>query len=116
MTAKQQQTALAYVCALVGILIATAIRYILDPILGEHVTFSVYFLAVALAAWAGGLSPALATAIVSSIVGTYMCTEPRGSIQVLNLEQLCALVLFLIVSLVIGILSEISLKSQERAR
>jgi signal transduction histidine kinase len=116
MTAKQQQTAIAYICAAVGILIATAIRFILDPILGEHVTFSVYFLAVALAAWAGGLSPALVTAICSCVVATIMFTEPRGSLQVLNLEQLCALVLFLTVSLVIGILSEISLKSQERAR
>jgi two-component system CheB/CheR fusion protein len=115
MTARQQQNAIAYVCALAGVLFATAIRFILDPILGEHVTFSVYFLAVSLAAWAGGLSPALVTAIASCIVATYMFTEPRGSLQVLNLEQLCALVLFLSVSLVIGILSEISLKSRERA-
>ena len=39
--------------ALLGIGAATAIRFALDEYLGEHLMFSLYFLAVAAAAWAG---------------------------------------------------------------
>src|SRR5438094_1893624 len=115
MKLPQHRTIVACLCAAVGILGATAIRYILDPFLGEHLTFSVYYLAGSFAGWTGGLSPALASALCSSLVANYCFTNPRGTLQVINLEELCALVLFLVVSLVIGILSEISLRSQDRA-
>src|SRR5262249_33821231 len=116
MIRPQDRTAIAYLCAIVGILVATAIRYALDPLLGEHLTFSVYYLAVSFAGWVGGLSPALATALCSSIVANYFFTNPRGTITIIDLEQLVALIIFLTVSLVIGILSEVSLRSQQRAR
>lgn len=116
MTLPRHRTMVAYLCAIVGILVATAIRYILDPILGEHLTFSMYYLAVSFAGWAGGLSPALATALFSCVLANFLFSQPRGTLQVIQLEELCALVLFLVVSLVIGILSEISLRSQDRAR
>ncbi len=95
---------------------ATAIRYALHPVLGEHLTFSVYYLAVSFAGWVGGLTPAFATAIMSSMLATYLFSNAGGVLQLHNAEEVCALIVFLLVSLVIGILSEISLRSQDRAR
>lgn len=106
----------AYFCAAVGIAAATEIRYLLLPELGEHLIFSMYYLAVSLAGWAGGLTPALITALSSSVLANYLFTEPRGILQLKSTEDLLSLALFLAVSLVIGILSEISLRSQARVR
>ena len=116
MKRPQRRTIYAYFCAAVGIAAATEIRYLLHPVLGEHLIFSMYTLAVSFAGWAGGLTPALVTALLSSVLANFLFTEPRGMIQIKNTEDLCALILFVAVSLVIGILSEISLRSQARVR
>ena len=105
-----------YAAALVGVGVATAVRSALDPVLGEHVMFSIYFLAVSVAAWAGGIRPAMITAILSSILANYLFSDPRGHLKMDTAEQLCALAIFLCVSMLIGVLCEISLNALERAR
>ena len=72
--------------------------------LGEHVMFSMYFLAVSVAAWAGGIRPAMVTALISAILANYLFSEPRGNLRIDDAEQLCALIVFLLVSLLIGVL------------
>ncbi len=104
-----------YGAALLGVGAATAIRFALDPVLGEHMMFSVYFLAVSVAAWAGGIRPAMVTALFSSVLANYLFSDPRGFFRVSS-EQLSSLIIFNSVSLLIGILWEISLKSTARAR
>jgi signal transduction histidine kinase len=104
----------AYFWAAVGIAAATEIRYLLHPMLGEHLVFSIYMLAVSLAGWAGGFTPAMVTAIVSGFLANYLFKDPRGTIQLDNVEDLISIIVFVAVSFVIGILSEISLRSQAR--
>jgi signal transduction histidine kinase len=116
MNRPSRRTVYAYFCAAVGIAAATEIRYFLHPELGQNLIFSIYYLAVSLAGWAGGLTPALVTALASSVLANYLFTEPRGMLQIKSAEDVWALGLFMSVSLVIGILSEISLRSQARAR
>jgi signal transduction histidine kinase len=115
-TLTKRRVWLAYAVAAVSIGAATAIRFSLDAVLGEHLIFSVYYLAVTLAAWAGGLRPALATAVVSSLIANWLFSEPQGSLRINNAEEFFALVLFLSVSTVIGTLAEISLRALARAR
>jgi signal transduction histidine kinase len=104
-----------YCAALLGVGIASAIRYALYPVLGgEHMMF--YFLAVSVAAWAGGVRPAIVTALFSSILGNYLFSEPRGHFEIHSTEQLLSLIVFNSVSLLIGILCEISIRSMARAR
>ena len=106
----------AYFYAAVGIAAATEIRYLLHPVLGEHLIFSIYMLAVSLAGWAGGFTPAMVTALVSALLANYLFTDPRGFLQLDSAEDLTAIIVFVSVSCVIGILSEISLRAQARAR
>lgn len=106
----------AYFWAAVGIAAATEIRYLLHPLLGEHLVFSIYMLAVSLAGWAGGFTPAMVTAIVSGFLANYLFKDPRGSIELDNPEDLVSIIVFVAVSCVIGILSEISLRSQARVK
>jgi signal transduction histidine kinase len=81
---------------------------------GEHMMF--YFVAVCVAAWAGGVRAAMATALFSSVLANYLFSEPRGYLHISDTEQLCSLIVFNAVSLLIGILCEISLKSMARAK
>src|SRR4029078_4771428 len=75
-----------------------------------------YYLAVSLAGWAGGFTPAVGTALASCLLANYLFSNPRGALRVDNVRDLCSLILFVVVSIVIGIISEISLRSQARAR
>jgi len=113
---SRQRTWVAYLAALASIGVATAIRFSLHDVLGEHLIFSVYYLAVTVAAWAGGIRPALVTAVLSSLLANLLFSAPRGSLRINNAEELFALVLFLSVSTVIGVLSETSLRALARAR
>src|SRR5262245_49648879 len=99
MKRPSRRTIYAYFCAAVGIAGATEIRYLLHPDLGEHLIFSVYYLAVSLAGLAGGFTPALVTALFSSVLANFLFTEPRGMLQVKNMEDLVALIVFVVVSL-----------------
>jgi signal transduction histidine kinase len=111
-----RRTIVVYGAALLGIGAATAIRFALDPVLGAQMQFSVYFLAVSLAAWSGGIRAAMITALLSSVLANYIFSDPRGFLKITNWEELCGLIIFMAVSLLIGVLCEISLKSLERAR
>ncbi len=104
-----------YCAVLLGIGIASATRSALYPVVGgEHMMF--YFVGVCVAAWAGGVRAAMATALFSSVLANYLFSEPRGYLHISNAEQLCSLIVFNVVSLLIGILCEISLKSIARAK
>jgi signal transduction histidine kinase len=99
-----------------SIVAAWAARYLFDPVLEDHASFTFFFLAVSVAAWIGGLRPALFAAIVSCLVANYYFTHPQGSFAISGHEEFLSLLLFIVVSLVIGGLSEISLRALERAR
>jgi signal transduction histidine kinase len=111
-----RRTVYAYFYAAVGIAAATEIRYLLHPVLGEHLIFSLYYLAISLAGWAGGFTPALVTALLSCGLANYLFNEPRGILQIRNAEDLTALIIFVGMSVFMGILSEMSLRSQARVR
>jgi signal transduction histidine kinase len=111
-----RRTLVVYSAAFLGIGAATAIRFAFDEVLGEHLMYSVYFLAVSIAAWAGGIRPAMITALLSCILANYIFSDPRGRFHITDWEELLGLIIFLAVSLLIGVLCEISLRSMERAR
>src|SRR3954468_11146508 len=98
MKRPSRRTVYAYFCAAVGIAAATEIRYLLHPVLGEHLIFSMYYLAVSFAGWAGGTRPALVTALLSCGLANYLFNEPRGIFQIRNAEDFCALIIFVCLS------------------
>jgi signal transduction histidine kinase len=112
----RSRRAIVYLIAAGSLVLATVLRFLLDPLLGDHLSFSFFFLAVSLAAWMGGVWPAVFTAFFSCLIGNYFFTHPQGSFTISNHEELFSLSLFVLVSLIIGLLSEISLRALERAR
>jgi signal transduction histidine kinase len=105
-----------YAFGIIGVVIASLLRSYFDPYLGEHLSFSFDYLAVFVAAWTGGVWPAIATAIVSALVSNYFFTDPYLSLEISSIEELLDLIFFVVVSVVIGILSEVSLRALARAK
>src|SRR3954470_23210654 len=103
-----------YLVGIFGVVIATVLRFLFDPYLGEHLSFSFDYLAVFVAAWTGGLWPALVTAILSSLVSNFFFTDPYLSLAISSVEELIDLIFFVLVSAIIGMLSEISLRAFAR--
>jgi PAS domain S-box-containing protein len=69
-----------YGVGVLAIVIAIALRYALDPFLGEVLPLIFFFLPVVLAAWYGGLGPGLLTTALSLLLGDFLFVTPRYSI------------------------------------
>jgi signal transduction histidine kinase len=96
--------------------VASLLRHWLADDLGDHLSFSFHFLAVFIAAWTGGFWPAAVTAILSTAMGNYFFSYPRYSFLINSKEEFLELSFFIVVSLTIAGLSEISLRALIRAR
>jgi signal transduction histidine kinase len=101
-----------YLVGLLGVVLATGLRQLLHPLLGDHLSFSFHLLAVFVAGWTGGLWPAAATAILSALISNYLFTD---SIWITSNEEALELSCFVLLSLIIAGLTEISVRALSRA-
>ena len=90
-----------YGLALGLVVLAIGARRILDPVLGNTMPFIFLFPAVMLAAWYGGAGPAVAAIVLGSLTAGIFLLEPRGSLDILRLEDRVGLALFCFVGLVL---------------
>jgi signal transduction histidine kinase len=105
-----------YLAGLSFVVVAAVVRWRYDTVLGDHASFTFFFLAVSISAWIGGLRPAFATAILSCMVGNYYFSHPHGTFYISGHEEAISLLIFVAVSIVIGLLAEKSLRALERAK
>jgi PAS domain S-box-containing protein len=71
-----------YGIALLGVFVATIIRWVLDPILDAQLPFFFYVFPLVIAAALGGLGPGLLATGLSLVIGDFLFIEPRGSLFV----------------------------------
>ena len=67
-------TALAALCA------AIALRWRLDPMVGDTLPLATLFGAVAVTVWVGGYRPAVIVALLGYLASAYLFVEPRGEL------------------------------------
>ncbi len=94
---------------------AIGLRLALDPLLGPHFYFSTLFFAVLLAAWYGGLGPALAAVALGALASIYFLLPPRGSFALAGQEEHAGLVLYLLTGLGIAALGGAMRQAQRQA-
>jgi len=107
-----------YGTAVVATLLATLLRKLLDPVLANTAPFSAYYAAVMVAAWYGGLGPALVALLSGALLADYLFIEPHLSLFASNLEHQVGLGLFITVDVVVAVLSEslhVSRRKTEKA-
>src|SRR5262245_24445186 len=87
----------AYLVSLGTVVLATVLRIGLDPVLGDHHPFTLYFGSVAIAAWYGGFGPAVMAIVLSYFSADWFFITPRFQINFPreNLDEFLALLAFL---------------------
>src|ERR1051326_5114643 len=108
----------AYGVSLLSVGVATVLRIGLDPVLGEHHPFTLYFAAVAVASWYGGLGPGLFAIVLSYFGADWFFISPRFELNLphTNLDEFMALMAFLFSSLAIAFTSQLLRHALQRAR
>jgi K+-sensing histidine kinase KdpD len=79
------------------------LRWLLDPLMGEHWATVTVYGAVAAAVWYGGYRPALVATILGYLACNYLFMEPRGHIALRHIYSSIGLALYLFAcSFIIG--------------
>jgi PAS domain S-box-containing protein len=94
---------LRYSIAIVGVLLATLLRMLLNPLLEHNAPYATYFIAVLFAAWACGLGPALLALCLGALGAIYFFIPPHNSMALSGAANIGGFVLYLSVG-TIGIL------------
>jgi PAS domain S-box-containing protein len=104
----------AYVVALAAVLVAVALRWLLDPLLGNDLPLVTLFGAVAVAVWVGGYRPATAVVVVGYLACDFLFMAPRGAFA-LDLHRVVGILAYLFTcALIVGI-GEAARSAQARA-
>jgi PAS domain S-box-containing protein len=93
-----------YTVAVAAVIIATLIRRLLDPWLGDLFPFAVLFFAVLAVAWYGGFGPAIAASFLGAIASAAFLLPPRGTLAVVGIENQLGLALYVLVSIGMALL------------
>ncbi len=95
-----------YGTAVVALIVATAVRQLLDPFLGDRAPYGIYILAVIYVAWQAGLGPGLVTVAAGILLGRYFFDPPRWALWYVTETSEVALVMSLVISVVTVMFSE----------
>jgi signal transduction histidine kinase len=82
------------IIAALAVVASTAIRYLIDPLLGRDAPMLVYVLGVSIAAVRGGVGAGILATIASIPVGTLLFIEPRWALTPLRHEDAVRLIVF----------------------
>lgn len=103
---EQHRTLRGYALAVLALVLASLIRYLVDPYLGADAAFPTYFAAVAFVGLYGGLGPAVFTVIVGGVLANLLFLPPRGGLAIAGIEDLVGLMLFGLAAALIVALAE----------
>jgi K+-sensing histidine kinase KdpD len=106
---------LRYGIALAAPGIVMGVRLLLDPLLGDHLPFAPFVIAVVFASWVGGWKPALLTFAVSLFIAAYVFMQPRWSFRIDLVEHQVELVLYSFIGVTTIVLFESVRKARKRA-
>lgn len=98
-----------YGIATASVVIALAVRVLLDPVLGERVPLMIFTLCVGISAYWGGLGPGLMATVIGGVLGSYLFMDVRTT------PNLVGIGLYLLNGLMISSLSEALHISRKKA-
>src|SRR5690348_4770008 len=101
--AELRNSVTAYVLGFVALVVAIALRWLLDPILGNLFPLVTLFGAVAAVVWLGGFRLAIPVTLLGYLACHYLFIEPRGHIVLNDAPHIVGLVTYLFTcALIIG--------------
>lgn len=106
---------LRYGVALLAVLLALAVRLLLQPILGEAAPLLAFVPAVLLAAWYGGQGPGLLATAVGGLAGTWFFHPANRGLGVLTLADTIHVGIFAFTGVTVSFLHSLLNSARERA-
>jgi K+-sensing histidine kinase KdpD/ActR/RegA family two-component response regulator len=104
-----------YALAVASVAAALSARFALDGILGDRQAFAMFYVAVAMTAWFGGVRPALAAIALGCFAGIWFFLPPRGAIGVLPPHDALEAGVYAFVGVVVTLLVDSTRRAQRRA-
>jgi PAS domain S-box-containing protein len=114
--ANVTSVAWAYAVAVLACIAAWGARMLLDPFLGQQVTYAPLLLSVAFVAWYGGLGPAALATLLGAGISWYAYLSPRDRFGALDIDDAVQLGLYCAAALCIGGIASALRASRERAQ
>ena len=103
-----------YALALLLVIVAVALRWWLDPAL-EASAFAVFFAAVLIAAWVGGVGPGLMSLAILHVIDARWFHNPSKPLWEANVTSIVRVSAFYVVAMLVGVLSQMRRSAQGRA-
>ena len=100
---------------MVSIALATWIRLLFDPLLGDRLPFATSFVAILLTGWYGGWGPSLVALILGAVSADYFFFAPRGTFQISDPTRWVDMLLYLVVGMAIAALLGVMQASTRRS-
>ena len=94
------RTIFSYVVALLGVGLATGINWVLWRLIQPQVS-PLFFAAVMVSAWYGGLGPGLLATALAGLLSVYLFMEPQYTLD-MDLADVLRLIVFLLVALLVS--------------
>ena len=113
---SRKQLLIEYALAVAAVAAATLVRLSLDPWLGDRPIVALYFAAVAVAIWIGGLGPATAASVLGYLLSHLLFVEPRGQLTLADWEDFFGIVVYLSSCAVIIALGEVLRRARTKAK
>ena len=107
---------LRYGAAVLAVVAIGLLRAALTPLVGPtSIPFSLFFCAVAFAAWFGGFRPAVLSIALSLLTGAYFFAAPTGSFRVRDRDDQVTMLMIVVVGFGMALLSRSQRGAVERA-
>jgi PAS domain S-box-containing protein len=104
--------ALQYVIAFITVAVGIWLRMQMDPLLGDHLPYVTFFVAVMVASWFGGIGSSIVALLLGCVASSYFFVTPRYSFAITGLSHAIGLFLYFFV----GISSLVLIQANKAAR
>lgn len=106
---------MVYGITIATVLVALVGRWLLDPFLMDQLPYVTFFVAVAAAAWLGGVRPALLATVMGLLLSWYFFVPSRFAFALLDTQATVGLAMYLMVSFAFAGFGEAMLSAQHWA-
>ncbi len=114
--ARARPVTLRYGIAVVTIALATWVRLLLDPLVGNRIPYATLLFAVLVTAWYEGVWPALLAVFLGVFSADYFLVLPRGSLGLTGADQYIDLAAYLAVGVAVAVVGGVMQDSIRKLR
>ena len=114
-TRRPRKALSQYLLAAAAVLLMAVTRWLLGPLLGEHLPFITFIIAIMFAAWSGGFGPAIFATCLGTLLALFLFIPPFYTVHLVGTMGTLGLLLLGLTGITAGLLGESRLRAQAHA-